>query len=407
MVKNTYKILTLSTLAAVGIAHNSTSINVLAKEKMVEDIHQQVQNPYGLGPEALKAALTNTGSHALVMDLYAKSIIQAPIINLADQNLEEVDKEKIAIIPLHQNTARIHANDWLDNLKPKVINTNENIINFNRQFQEYYNTLIDAVEKANKAVLKKGLNNLTFTIQKNKKAVEELIHDLTIFKNKLYNDNNSFNLDIDHVSAILTGNQALIPQLEKEIESLKGTTESHTFYSHLSYGAGLGAGTVLGTVLIVLGILTIVGTLGFGAKVGAGFITGGITSSGGAIAGAVLGAKQAEAAKNVDNKMIELIAKKDNAHRAILGLTAAKNQLSELQATINLAIDSLTSMKNQWDTMGAKYRGLINGLDSIQPQQLSLVKDDLELAKDDWNDIKKYADILSKDLSNVGKVREE
>lgn len=42
---------------------------------------------YALGPEGLKKALAETGSHILVMDLYAKTMIKQPNVNLSNIDL--------------------------------------------------------------------------------------------------------------------------------------------------------------------------------------------------------------------------------------------------------------------------------------------------------------------------------
>lgn len=74
MKKFPYKVLTVATLATFITATNSSSIHALAQEQNVHEQIAQVQKigNYELGPEGLKKALAETGSHILVMDLYAK-----------------------------------------------------------------------------------------------------------------------------------------------------------------------------------------------------------------------------------------------------------------------------------------------------------------------------------------------
>ena len=78
----------------------------------------------------------------------------------------------------HQDTARGNAKQWLDVLKPQLISTNQNIINYNTKFQNYYDTLVAAVDAKDKATLTKGLTRLSSSINENKAQVDQLVEDL-------------------------------------------------------------------------------------------------------------------------------------------------------------------------------------------------------------------------------------
>ncbi|PEP40558.1 hemolysin BL lytic component L1, partial [Bacillus pseudomycoides] len=73
MKKFPFKVLTLATLATVITATTGNTIHAFAQETTAQE--QKVGN-YELGPEGLKKALAGTGSHILVMDLYAKTMIK-------------------------------------------------------------------------------------------------------------------------------------------------------------------------------------------------------------------------------------------------------------------------------------------------------------------------------------------
>ncbi|MCQ6379725.1 MULTISPECIES: HBL/NHE enterotoxin family protein, partial [Bacillus cereus group] len=84
MMKFPFKVITLATLATVITATNGSTIHALAQEQTAQE--HKIEN-YALGPEGLKKALAATGSHILVMDLYAKTMIKQPNVNLSNIDL--------------------------------------------------------------------------------------------------------------------------------------------------------------------------------------------------------------------------------------------------------------------------------------------------------------------------------
>lgn len=86
------------------------------------------------------------------------------------------------------------------------------------------------------------------------------------------------------------------------------------------------------------------------------------------------------------------------------GLTNIKNQTEYLTNTIDIAITALQNISNQWYTMGSKYNSLLQNVESISPQDLVFIKEDLSIAKDSWQNIKEYAEkIYAEDIKVVDK----
>ncbi|MFE3574908.1 HBL/NHE enterotoxin family protein [Lysinibacillus sp. NPDC059133] len=403
MKKFSYKLLTVATLATVITATNSGTIQALAQERIVQE--QKIGNYYSLGPEGLKKALAETGSHILVMDLYAKTMIKQPNVNLSNIDLGSEGGELIKNIHLNQELSRIHANYWLDTAKPKIQKTARNIVNYDEQFNNYYDTLIDTVQKKDKEGLKEGIGDLISTIDRNSKEVTEVIKMLEAFKTKLYTNTIDFKNNIGGpdgkggLTAILAGKQALIPQLQAEIENLRSTQKAH-FDDVLAWsiGGGLGAavlviGTIAGGVVIVvtggtatpavIGGLTVLGSAGIGLGTAAG-----VTAS-----------NHMNSYNEISNKIGELTMKADFANQAVIALTNAKDTLTYLYQTVDQAIMSLTNIQQQWNTMGANYKDLYDNIDQMQEHKLSLIPDDLKAAKQSWNDIHKDAEFIAKDIA--------
>ncbi|PHE52965.1 enterotoxin, partial [Bacillus toyonensis] len=90
----------------------------------------------------------------------------------------------------------------------------------------------------------------------------------------------------------------------------------------------------------------------------------------------------------------QLKSRISGAEAELVILTDAKNKTEHMTETIDTAIDALQNISNQWHTIGAKYNSLLKNIDKIDPDRLAIIKVDLKIAKDSWQDLKNYADKL-------------
>ncbi|MEI4623699.1 HBL/NHE enterotoxin family protein [Bacillus pfraonensis] len=402
MKKFPFKVLTLATLATVLTATTGNTLHAFAQEQTAQE--QKIGN-YALGPEGLKKALAETGSHMLVMDLYAKTMIKQPNVNLSNIDLGSDGGALIKNIHLNQELSRSNANYWLDTAKPQIQKTARNIVNYDEQFQNYYDTLVDTVQKKDKAGLKEGINDLISTIDTNSKEVTEVIKVLEAFKTKLYTNTTDFKNNVGGpdgqggLTAILAGKQALIPQLQAEIEKLHSTQKEH-FDNVLAWSIGGGLGAAILVIGAIAGAVVIVVTGGTATPA----VIGGLSALG--AAGIGLGTAAGVTASNhmnsyneISKKIGELSTKADLANQAVISLTNAKDTLTYLYQTVDQAIMSLTNIQQQWNKMGGNYKDLYDNIDQMQEHKLSLIPDDLKAAKQSWNDIHKDAEFISKDIA--------
>ncbi|PDY46645.1 hemolysin BL lytic component L1 [Bacillus pseudomycoides] len=402
MKKFPFKVLAVATLATVITATNGNTIHVLAQEQTAQE--QKVGN-YALGPEGLKVALAKTGSNMLVMDLYAKTMIKQPNVNLSNIDLGSEGEALIKDIHLNQELSRSNANYWLDTAKPQIQNTARNIVNYDQQFNSYYKTLVDDVKNKNKAGLKEGISDLITTINTNSQEVTQVIEMLNNFKGKLYDNSIGFKNNVGGpdgkggLTALLAGNNALIPQLQSEIEKLRSTQTEH-FNNVLAWSIGGGLGAIILVAGAIAGAVVIVVTGGTATPL----VVGGLTAL--AAAGIGLGTAAGVTASNhmnsyneISKKIGELGTKADLASQAVISLTNAKATLTDLYQTVDQAILSLTNIQQQWNKMGANYTDLLDNIDSMQEHKLSIILDDLEAAQKGWNDIHKDAEFISKDIA--------
>ncbi|WP_242285571.1 HBL/NHE enterotoxin family protein [Bacillus cereus group sp. BfR-BA-01394] len=402
MKKTPFKVLTFITLTSIITTTNGSAIHVFAQDRTVQEQKIEI---YTLGPEGLKKELAKTGSNILVMDLYAKTMIKQPNVNLSSIDLGSGGEELIKNIQLNQELSRINASYWLDTAKPNIQKIARNIVNYDEQFQNYYDTLVDTVKKKDKMSLKEGIGDLIDTIHTNSNEVTEVIKMLEAFKTKLYTNTVDFKNNVGGpdgkggLTAILAGKQALVPQLQAEIENLRSTQKLH-FDNVLAWSIGGGLGAAILVIGAIAGSIVIVVTGGTATPA----VIGGLTALG--AAGIGLGTAAGVEASNhmnsyneISNKIGELSMKADLANQAVISLTNTKDTLTYLYQTVDQAIMSLTSIQQQWNTMGANYKDLYDNIDQMQEHKLSLIPDDLKAAKQSWNDIHKDAEFISKDIA--------
>jgi non-hemolytic enterotoxin B/C len=91
----------------------------------------------------------------------------------------------------------------------------------------------------------------------------------------------------------------------------------------------------------------------------------------------------------------QLKSRISGAEAEVVILTDAKNKTEHMAATVGTAVTALENIKTQWDVIGVKYKSLLKSVDQISPDLLALmITADLDTAKDNWQDLKNYADKL-------------
>ncbi|MEX0416770.1 HBL/NHE enterotoxin family protein [Bacillus sp. C30] len=406
MKKIPYKVLTLATLATIVTTSDILPMHVFAEEQVVQQTTNQ-EATYKLGPEGLEQALAETGSKMLGMNIYAKTINAQPDVDLSGLPLNTEGKALTKQIHKDQATARTNANYWLNTAKPKIQGVARDVINYNTEFQNYYTSLVDAAKKEDKAVLKEGLEDLLDTLTQNSKDVEQVVSMLKEFKNKLYTDSAQFRRDVDGtdgtvgLTSILAGQNALIPELQKEIKAL-GKTQKEHFDNILGWGIGGGLGTVVLLGGAITGTVVVVVTGGTATPLVVGALTALV--AGGVALGTTSGILLEKNIKSYDeiSKHISTLSEQaDQAQKATISLEVAKGHISTLAETVDKAIDTLTEIKKQWERMASNYQILLVDVDDMQYQKMVLMIEDLKVAKMEWNDIYKNAELIAKDLSPV------
>ncbi|MFL0405442.1 HBL/NHE enterotoxin family protein [Bacillus nitratireducens] len=355
MNKKLYKKVILSTIITGMAASNVTPLHTFAAEQTVQNSVSQQQEDstsYDLGPDKYKEVMEKMGANILTMDSYAQTI----------RNQQQTDLSKISSINgdfktnmiQHQKDAQTNATYWLDNLKPDIMKTTQNSVNYNDTFQASYDQLLAAIDHKDTVVLKNELEKLYNSILKNSQEVDGLLEKLKTFRNTMAEDTRSFKEDSNQLKSILESTNAGIPLLQQQISNYNNIIKEN----YDKRGGYIAAAVFMPPVGIPL-IVT--------------------------------------ADKNIasaQQEIEQLKSRISGAEAELVILTDAKNKTEHMTETIDTAITALQNISNQWRTIGAKYDSLLNNVDRINPDRLALLKIDLKIAKDSWQDLKNYADKL-------------
>lgn len=337
-----------------GVAtSNAFPLYPFAAEQNVKVLQENVKN-YSLGPAGFQDVMAQTTSSIFAMDSYAKLI----------QNQQETDLSKISSINSefkgnmiqHQRDAKINATYWLNNMKPQIMKTDQNIINYNNTFQSYYNDMLIAIDQKDSGKLKADLEKLYADIVKNQNEVDGLLGNLKAFRDRMAKDTNRFKEDTNQLTSILASTNAGIPALEQQINTYNDSIKKSNDM------------VIAGGVLCVALITCLAG-----------------------------GPMIAVAKKDIANAEREIANLKDRisgAQAEVAILTDVKNKTTNMTETIDAAITALQNISNQWYTVGAKYNNLLQNVKGISPEEFTFIKEDLRTAKDSWKDVKDYTEKL-------------
>ncbi|CAI8704764.1 MULTISPECIES: non-hemolytic enterotoxin subunit C [Bacillus] len=355
MNKKLYKKVILSTIITGMAASNVIPLHTFAAEQAVQNSVSQQQEDsksYSLGPDKYKEVMEKMGASILTMDSYAQTI----------RNQEQTDLSKISSINgnlqanmiQHQKDAQRNATYWLDNLKPDIMKTNQNSVSYNDTFQASYDQLLAALDQKDTVAFKNELEKLYNSILKNSQEVDGLLEKLKTFRNTMAEDTRSFKDDSNQLKSILESTNAGIPLLQQQISNYNNIIKEN--YDKR------GGYIALSVFIPPVGIPLIV-----------------------------------TADKNIasaQQEIEQLKSRISGAEAELVILTDAKNKTEHMTATIDTAITALQNISNQWHTIGSKYDSLLKNVNNINPDQHALLKIDLKIAKDSWQDLKNYADKL-------------
>lgn len=330
----------------------------------------------------------NAVGSSVMLDIATAAIIEQPTFShLKDEKAPD-------LIP-NQEQAKKLALSWRNELRKKIFDVNQSIIDYTRYFNVYYNQMMDFIKvmendeknfdeaRSNLILMLKSLIN---ELVKRKKIIEDTS---TAIKN-LYNDmletESKLSGNLAEIKAYYEGESGRLKDLEAQI-----TAYSEAMSNDLAYiGAGAG-GVVVGALTITVGV----GTLVLGGS-GVPIIATGVAITAAGAASLIYGAVDYSKKSKMKSEAIAEIA----SISAELQIAASLlTDVSTLNKCIDTCTQNLDTIAKGWNVLINDYSSVIDALEATEfstdaKSPVFLIEANLRVSKEAWDtldgDAKKF-----------------
>ncbi|MDA1566088.1 hemolytic enterotoxin HBL binding subunit HblA [Bacillus cereus] len=336
-ITTTYAVIPLETFAIEIEQTNNENISLSANE------------------EQMKKALQDAGLFAKAMNEYSYLLINNP-----DVNFEGITINGNADLPSKivqdQKNARAHAVTWNTQVKKQLFDTLTGIIEYDTKFENYYETLVEAINNGNGDTLKKGITDLQGGIQQNQKSAKALIEELIQLKNAIGEDVRTFGSHKETLQSILKNQGADVEADQKRLEDLLGQVK----YQKDIESKGLDMVKIPFIPTLIAGGIMIGDARG---KLG------------------WLEPELAKLRQTVDYKI---------TLNRVVGV--AFHNISDMHSMLDSAITALTYMSTQWEDLDSQYSGVLGHIDKAAQKadqnKYKFLTPSLNAAKNSWETLK-------------------
>ena len=316
----------------------------------------------------MKETLQKAGLFAKSMNVYSYMLIKNPDVNFEGININGYPDLPGKIVQ-DQKNARAHAITWDTQVKKQLLDTLTGIVEYDTTFDNYYDTLVQAINDGDGDTLKEGITDLRTEIQQNQKTAQNLIAELTKLRDAIGQDVRAFGSNKDQLQSILKNQGADVEADQKRLDEVLGSVN---YYKQLeSDGFNVMKGAILG--------LPIIG----------GIIVG--------IARDNLSKYEpllAELRQTVDYKL---------TLNRVVGV--AYNNIDQMHKALDDAINSLTYMSTQWHDLDSQYSGVLGHIDTAAQKadqnKFKFLKPNLNAAKDSWKTLHTDAITLKEGIKEL------
>ncbi|SDZ36634.1 HBL/NHE enterotoxin family protein [Bacillus sp. 166amftsu] len=316
----------------------------------------------------MKETLQKAGLFAKSMNAYSYMLIKNPDVNFEGITINGYEDLPSKIVQ-DQKNARAHAVTWDTQVKKQLLDTLTGIVEYDTTFDNYYDTIVEAINTGDGDTLKEGITDLRGEIQQNQKGAQNLIAELTKLRDAIGEDVRAFGSHKETLQSILKNQGADVEADEKRLNEVLGSVN---YYKKLeSDGFNVMKGAILG--------LPIIG----------GIIVG--------VARDNLGKLEpllAELRKTVDNK---------TTLNRVVGV--AHNNINEMHSALDDAINALTYMSTQWHDLDSQYSGVLGHIETASQKadqnKFKFLKPNLNAAKDSWKTLRTDAVTLKEGIKEL------
>ena len=359
-----YKLLAVSTFLTLTTTSVVSPVATFASE--IEQTN--TGDSLSANDAKMKETLQKAGLFAKSMNVYSYMLIKNPDVNFEGININGYPDLPGKIVQ-DQKNARAHAVTWDTQVKKQLLDTLTGIVEYDTTFDNYYDTLVQAINDGDGDTLKEGITDLRAEIQQNQKTAQNLIAELTKLRDAIGQDVRAFGSNKDQLQSILKNQGADVEADQKRLDEVLGSVN---YYKQLeSDGFNVMKGAVLG--------LPIIG----------GIIVG--------IARDNLSKYEpllAQLRQTVDYKI---------TLNRVVGV--AYNNIDQMHKALDDAINALTYMSTQWHDLDSQYSGVLGHIDTAAQKadqnKFKFLKPNLNAAKDSWKTLHTDAVTLKEGIKEL------
>ncbi|ENQ3080471.1 TPA: alpha-helical pore-forming toxin family protein [Bacillus pseudomycoides] len=299
----------------------------------------------------MKETLQKAGLFAKSMNAYSYMLITTPDVNFEGININGYADLPGKIVQ-DQKNARVHATTWDKQIKKQLLDTLTGIVEYDTSFDNYYDIIVEAINKGDGATLKEGITDLRAEVQQNQKVAQQLIVELTKLRDAIGQDVREFGSNKELLQSILKNQGVDVAADQERLDKIIGSVN---YYKQLeSDGFNVMKGAILGLPLI-----------------------------GGLI---VLTAQ--ENLKKLEPELAELRKTVDYKVTLNRVVGVAYSNIDQMHKALDDAINSLTYMSTQWHDLDSQYSGVLGHIEKASEKadqnKFKFLKPNLNAAKDSW-----------------------
>ncbi|MGE7939034.1 HBL/NHE enterotoxin family protein [Bacillus paramycoides] len=360
-----YKLIVASALLTMTATSVVSPVAAFASE--MEQTNNEDMS-FSANEAKMKEALQKAGLFAKSMNEYSYLLINNPDVNFEGIIINGYEDLPGKIVQ-DQRNARAHAVTWDTQVKRQLLDTLTGIIEYDTTFDNYYDTLVQAMNDGDGDTLKEGITDFRAEIQQNQAHTQKLIQELTKLRDNIGQDVRAFGSNKDQLYSILKNQTAGLEDDQKRLEDLLGQVN---YYKKLESD---------GFTTMKVGI--------FGLWWIGGIIVGTARDNLGKIEPYL-----AEVRKTVDSK---------TTLNRVVGV--AYNNIDQMHKAIDNAINALTYMSTQWHDLDSQYSGVLGHIEKVSEKadqnKFKFLKPNLNAAKDSWKTLKTDAVTLKEGIKEL------
>lgn len=362
-----YKLLAVSTFLTLTTTTVVSPVAAFASESKIEQTSTE-DISLSVNSEKMKKALQDAGVFAKSMNDYSYLLINNP-----DVNFEGIDIKGYTNLPSQivqdQKNAREHATKWDAHIKKQLLDTLTGIVEYDTTFDNYYDTLVEAINEGDADTLKEGITDLQGEIKQNQAYTQNLIQELAKLRDSIGEDVRAFGGHKDILQSILKNQASGIDEDEKRLNDVleqirhfkQVESDGIITVSYPSIPTWIAGGVMIGVARNNLGTLEPL---------------------------------LAQLRQTVDYKI---------TLNRVVGV--AYNNIAEMQNAIGSAINALTYMSAQWHDLDSQYSGVLNHIDKASQKadqnKFKFLKPNLNAAKDSWKTLRTDAVTLKEGIKEL------